>query len=399
MSDSIIHISVIELDFHHDSLDGFLKIFEDTKVRVSAFTTAKNIELLKNVPYAKNITFYPYAGGGKYFFLKKHLFILNSSQIVFINTIANDFGAYRAIDTRLTTILRVHNVNKQFSPLKHISFPRSFFFAWKFFSYIARQVIGKGFWFYRPMVNRRMSHFVFPDQGITDYVKEQHFIPEKKILAPIPLKIFRPEDTAFEPVSGVLNITIIGATDRRRRQYEEVMEGLKILFSQKDPPTIYLTLLGNCNNSYGKIIIEQLKSISHPDFKFKTYLSQVPEKEFIECIKHTHLIISPITTNATTDIFKEVYGKTKTTGSILDFLKFGKVTLVPQHYTPPTELRRYILKYENSAQFSEIILDLLTDKKINDLNRTSLDYVTANYSQEIVLKNTLSVFNSLVKND
>lgn len=390
------HISVIELDFHHDSLDGFLKIFQNTEVLISVFTTSKNIRLLKEINYSSNITFHEYSKGSKYAFLKRQAAIINDSQIVFINTIANDFGAYLALDGKATIILRIHNVNKQFRPLSSIFMPKSLFFAWKSFSYVLRQIVGKGFLVFRPLINRKVNYFTFPDNGIAAYVKQHHFVEDKRILPSIPLKIVIEADTAYEAYSGTLNITIIGATDHRRRQYEAVIEALTQLYQAEKAPAIFLTLLGNTNNIYGKTIIDRLNKITHPGFRFKAYNKQVPESEFIDCVKHTHLIISPITSNATTDIFKEVYGKTKTTGSILDFLKFGKITLVPSHYTPPVELHDYIIKYNDPAQLAAIISDLLQDEKINSLNQKSLQYVKENYSQGPVLKKTMAIFASVI---
>lgn len=393
------HISVIELDFHHDSLDGFLKIFQGTEVLISVFTTAKNVLLLKGIDYSSNITFHEYSKGSKYAFLKKQASIINDSQIVFINTIANDFGAYLALEDKAKIILRIHNVNKQFRPLSSVFLPKSLFFAWKSFSYVLRQIVGKGFLVFRPIINQKISYFTFPDNGIATYVRQNNFVEEKRILPSIPLKIFIESDTAYEAYEDTLNITIIGATDHRRRQYETVIEALMQLYKREKAPSILLTLLGNTNNAYGKTIIDQLKNISNSRFRLKVYDKQVPESEFIDCVKHAHLIISPITSNATTDIFKEVYGKTKTTGSILDFLKFGKVTLVPSHYSPPEELLDYVMKYNNSAHLGEIILDLLEDKKINILNKRSLEYVKENYSQEPVLRKTIAIFTSVINHE
>lgn len=394
-----MQISVIELDFHHDSLDGILKIFQNTEHRINVFTTSKNIKLLKDISYSNNISFNEYTGGGKYFFLKKHKELLNSSNVIFINTVANDFGAYLAIDKNNVVVLRIHNVNKQFRPLSNIFIPESLLFAWKSFSYVLRQVIGKGFLWFRPILNKRVSYFTFPDSSITSYVKQNHFIDESKIIEPIPLKIFIENDTAFADYQDVLNIAIIGAIDQRRRQYEQTIEALNSLYKKENSPIVHLTILGKCNSTYGTEVVGKLKAISHPNFILKTFDKQVPETDFIECIKHTHLIISPITENATTDIFKEVYGKTKTTGSILDFLKFGKVTLVPNHYTPPTELLDYVIKYKDSEHLETVILDLIKDNKINRLNQKSLQYVRENYSQESVLKKTLSIFTSIIKHE
>ncbi len=395
MPESIRHISVIELDFHHDSLDGFLKIFENSSVTISAFTTAKNLRLLENVQYPDTIRFYPFSGGSKFFFLRKHHQVLADSDIVFINTIANDFGAYLALDRRLNTVLRVHNVNKQFTPWTHLFRPRSFYFVWKFFSYVLRQVLVKGFWLFRPWINNRIGHFTFPDEGISAYVKNQGYVKSRQILPAIPLKVFRNEDTAFSSLEDVLRVCIIGATDARRRHYEEVIAALKLHFGKAEAFPIHLTLLGNCNNTYGRALLKDLETIAHAGFRFKSYPAQVPEQEFIACIKNTHLIISPITAEASTDIFREVYGKTKTTGSILDFLKFGKTTLVPAHYDPPRELSTFMLKYGNSEELAKLLSELSTGSRLNELNRRSLEYVQKNYAQEVVLKNTLSIFTSI----
>ncbi len=83
----------------------------------------------------------------------------------------------------------------------------------------------------------------------------------------------------------------------------------------------------------------------------------------------------------------------------MDFLKFGKVTLVPNHYTPPTELLDYVIKYKDSEHLETVILDLIKDNKINRLNQKSLQYVRENYSQESVLKKTLSIFTSIIKHE
>ena len=392
-----LNISVIELDFHHDSLDGFLKIFDDTIHRVNVFTTKKNIRILSNVPYSNNITFHEFSGGSKYLFLKKHKNIINNSHITFINTIANDYGGYLSLENKSALVLRVHNANKQFAPLKNIFCPSSLFQLWKFVSYVGRQIIGKGFLVYRPLVNKKIDYFTFPDSNIYNHALSQHFVEKRKTIPPIPLKIYNEKDTAFIEYTQQLNITIIGATDKRRRDYAQAIEAFTLLSNMHPSCKINLTLLGNSNNLYGKEVLTGFKNISHPNFTLKTYSTQVKETDFIQCIKETHIIISPITSEATTDIFKEEYGKTKTTGSILDFMKFGKTTLVPTHYSPPDEMKNYILKYATGKELCELIIGLTKGNKINKLNMDSLAYVQANYSKEIVLERATTIFKSILK--
>jgi glycosyltransferase involved in cell wall biosynthesis len=394
-----MRISVIELDFHPDSLDGFLKIFNNTEHVINVFTTSKNIKFIQGISYSTNIKFFEYSGGLKFIFLRKYKKELNSSNIIFINTIANEFGAYLATNKRNNIILRVHNANKQFKPFQNINGPKSWLVLWKSISYVIREVLLKGFWIFRILMNNRISYFTFPDNSISDYIKSNHYVSENKIIPSLPLKIFIEENTAYSEYKDVLNVAIIGAVDFRRRQYEESVEMFSRLYSQPSPPKIRLTLLGISLGPYGEKVVNEFKKINHPNFSLVTFEKQLPEKEFVDYIKSLHVILSPITANATTDIFKEVYGKTKTTGSILDFLKFGKVTLVPNHYTPPAELNDYVIKYNDAVHLEAVILDLMKDNKINALNQKSLQYVRENYSQESVLKKTLAIFTSIIKNE
>lgn len=395
----IKQISLIELDFHHEVLDGFLKIFLNTGIRIHVFTTKNNEALLRGIHYSENIKFYSFSGFSKYLFLKKHRALISASDLVFVNTIANDFGAYLALPRNILFILRVHNVNKQFRPLKHISIPDSGYLLWKFSSYVFRQVIVKGFFLFRPIINRRVSYFTFTDEGIEAYVRAKGLVDDRKIMQTIPLKIFNAAGMVYKDFSEVLNITVIGVTDARKRRYETLIEALTSVYRHAHAPKIHLTLLGNSNNAYGKKIIGQLSAITHGGFSFSTFNKPVVESEFLEQIHTTHLIISPVAEKAITDIFTETYGQTKTSGSILDFLKFGKVTLVPGHFPPPEKFREFILNYQDASDLARIIFDLLEGGKINELNKTSLSYVKQNFSQEKVLKETLSVFSSLLAHE
>lgn len=386
----------MELDFHHDSLDGFLKIFNNTPHQVDVFTTSKNIAFLKDISYTNNIAFHEFTGGSKFFFLKKHAPLLNASSVIFINTIADDYGAYLAIARKNKTILRVHNANKQFRPLSSIYIYPKFMLVWKAFSYVARQIALKQFLLFRPMINARMQYFTFPDNGIRAYILQNRLVPEHKVIPCIPLKIFSDKDTAYEPLKQVINITMIGATDIRRRHYEPVIGALKLLYSLPSPPAIHLTILGKADNQYGQQVRKELGAIAHPSFSTTFYKSQVPELGFIECIRRTHLIISPITGNATVDIFREVYGRTKTTGSILDFIKFGKVTLVPDHYQPPADLSKFILNYSSPESLRDLVLYLSGGDTLNQLSSEAHEYVKAHYSQPTVLEDTIHIFESII---
>ncbi len=389
-------IAFIELDFHVDCLDGFMKIFQDEQIQLHVFTTTKNLKLLQNVSYSKNIHFYEFKGLLKTVFILKYSQIFQKCHLIFIGTIASDYGAYLFLPKKSIIVLRIHNVNKQFAPLQNILLPHSFRALWKFFSYVGRQIIFKQFLIYRVLINKKINYFTFPDSGITDYVKSNNYLPIDKIINPIPLKIYSSANSLNLFDAKILNLTIIGSVDEKRRNYSEVISAIHNIFKFNTSCLIHLTLLGSCQSNYGKWVIQELQKLPCHLFSFTYFNTQVDETKFIEIVTQSQIIISPITPNASVDIFREQYGVTKTTGSILDFIKFGKITLVPHHYNPPKEFTDFIIKYNHSEDLASIILDLINKKKINMLSKKSLDFVKEKYNKQAVLKQTLKTFNNLI---
>ena len=101
----IINLTVLELDFHLDSLDGFIKIFEGTNYHLTVYTTKKNMNFLSEIHYEDNIKFVQFNGYSKLFFLVKHIKSIKLSDLIFINTIGSDFGAYIILPNNIPKIL------------------------------------------------------------------------------------------------------------------------------------------------------------------------------------------------------------------------------------------------------------------------------------------------------
>ncbi|MBI1836277.1 MAG: hypothetical protein HYR91_03320 [Flavobacteriia bacterium] len=392
-------LSLIELDFHFDSLDGLIKIFENTSIIVHVFTTTKNIKLLSGIQYSSNIIFHPYKSFSKFLFLKKNKKIINDSKFIFINTIGSDFGSYLAIKKSKKIILRIHNINKQFNPNKSIVFPNSIFSLWKFTSYFFRQIIFKAYPIFRRIINSRVNYFVFPDNGLKDYALEQQYISPSKVINSIPLKIFNSSPIPNE-YTNILQITIIGATDENRRNYTPIIEALNNIYSDdKTQIKIKLILLGKTDSEFGKKIISSLIAINNSNFSFKSFSTNVDEAEFIKYMNNSHLIISPIIQFAKNEIYREIYGKTKTTGSVLDFIKFGITTLIPDYYTAPKEMEKYMIKYSDGKSLANQIFQFYNNpSELNQLNHNAKSFVSKTYNKEEVLNQCLELIKFISKN-
>ena len=90
-------ISIVELDFHFDCLDALIKIFQNSIQQIHVFTTTENIKLLNEINYSDNVVFHEYKPFSKFLYLLSKRKILKSSDVIFINTIATNFGAYLAV--------------------------------------------------------------------------------------------------------------------------------------------------------------------------------------------------------------------------------------------------------------------------------------------------------------
>lgn len=394
-----INLCIIELDFHFDLLDSLLRIFDDSNYNVNVFTTKKNMTLLKGIKYNEAITFHIYDSFSKYLFLRKNKTFFQEADIIFINTIATDFGSYYALQNPSKIIFRVHNINKQFNPNNSVIFPNSPGAIWKFCSYFMRQIVFKLYPVHRRIINKRFLHFTFADEGLNNYVLEQKFLPKQKVLQAIPFKIFSSPVTPAN-FTEVMNVTIIGAIDRKRRDYGVIVDALSLLYdSNNSNVRLNLTFLGNSNGEYGTTIKQQISQINHPNLTCTFYNQQVEETEFVSVMNDSHLIISPIIEFAKAEIYKEVYGKTKTSGSILDFMKFGITTLVPSYYSPPQELSEYLIRYHNAESLSLLLQNFGSNpESLNLLNKSSKEFASKNYSKKEVFSICHTIFTGIKNN-
>ncbi len=396
LSDEKINVCIVELDFHHDSLDSLLKIIEDSNYTIHVFTTKKNMALLKGIQYNEAITFHLLNSFSKYLFLRKNSEFFEKSDVIFINTIASDFGAYLALKQPSKIILRIHNINKQFNPNRSVFFPNSLLYIWKFSSYFVRQVVFKLFPIYRRIINKRIQHFTFSDDGLKEYVLSKKYLPAEKIIPSLPFKVFA-STTKPAVFEGKLCITIIGAIDKKRRDYSAVIDALnEIYLVDKLDINVELTILGNSTGDYGEFVKSELAKIDHPSLTCKFYTTRVQESDFLAVMNASHIIISPIAEEAKAEIYREIYGTTKTSGSILDFMKFGIVTLTPAYYSPPKELESFIIKYSNGEHLAKVLTELYENPaKLNLLNEQSKDFASKKYSKMEVFSICHTIFTSI----
>jgi hypothetical protein len=391
-------IALIELDFHVDSVDGICKVFEDSVHHLFIFTTEDNIRILSQRSYFKKHEWFSLKKWSKTEFLKQQSEQINSCDGVFINTISSDFKVFAQFNFKPLTILRVHNAYKMFAPFSHIKIypnPKGIF---KALSYFVREVVLDAFWYYRPQVVKKMDYFTFPDQAIVDYLMSRQLIPSDKIAPVFPIKVL---DEKVLPMNiiipGEVHITIPGGVDKRRRDYEPVVDALRKTIG-RSPVKIFLYLLGKCNGAYGRKVVQELRALENDKFSVVYFSDFVSQHDFDEIMRKTNLVISPVNPDALTQLYGEIYGKTKISGSITDIVLFPKPLIMPQSYALNEHWKKVFFTYENSEDLSNIILDLV--HKPDEITKRTIEvFRTAGFlcDKKMILNSMIEFYSSAKK--
>lgn len=362
-----LKIAVIELDFHWDVLDAFCKMFSNTEHELTIFTQPFIYQHLKKIDYNVKIEWVLNEKGSKKEFLKSSEQKLNSFDAVFINTISSDFGAYAGLYLNTVTLLRVHNAFKLLSPWNHLKISPTPYYLWKAASYFIREIVRDGFWIHRKTVVEKPWYLTFPEKSIHQFILQEKLVSPSKLAPPLPTKVYE-GFTLGSVKKDFFQITIAGSVDKRRRDYEFVVSAFKKLVPQLKSK-VHLTLLGRASSAYGNSITAQLKELESSVFSVEYFEKTVPEENFNTVMKRSDLLLCPVTADGRSEIYGEIYGKTKISGSVNDIIKFPCPAFVPHTYTLSSDWSGLLEVYEDERDFNQKLLqyinnpDLLISKK------------------------------------
>lgn len=386
-----MRILFIELEFHWDCLDGFCELMKDAGHEITILTTEKNHQSLSNRSYFR-----------QYQWLTKptktsltdciatHLSLINSQEVLFVNTIHLCAYAYRNIRPKGIFILRVHNTHKQFAPFSHIHIPFQPRTLWKAFSYFVREMVWYRFPHYRKKINQQVDYFTFLYSSIKDYTLSQGLVAPEKVMFCMPL---RPAPI-LPPIPKVennspLHFTMFGALDPKKKDLQPVVDALAFFAAKKTtfPRPVHLTLLGNGATGYGREIIAKIQALNIPNFHLHTYKEMVPNDEFYRVLGETHIMIGALRTHCITEIYDEIYGKTKYTGTLGELLKFQIPVIFPKDFSIEKGLQAFVPQYADGAELAAIMESFIVEpQKVPQISQEIRTYIQANYGKEMILK-------------
>lgn len=391
-------ISVIELNYHFDSLDNLCQLFDRDENEVYVFTTQELFSRIGALRQNSSCTVF-LQKGTRVRFIKEHLKLINSSDVIFVNTISRDFRLFSKIKFVPPIIARIHNLHKTFQPAAHFAIPKSPLRIWKTFSFLMREGVVGGYFYFRRSAIGNIDYFSFPDLSLKDYAVQKAFVFPNKIGPILPIKFHDPQYvSSAEIIDGRFRIVIIGSIDFKRRDYFTVLRALKKLGPTNDIK-IVVTFLGDSGTRNGK---ELKKMVSQngflPNIEFVFYSGYVALSDFREVVSRADLLLSPIRRATVVDIFHEYYGLSKTSGTISDMIMYGKPMVVCDLAGGLGDLSRFVSSYSSDMELVDIVSGFVQNYSLLQEMQVKLQqYLASEYNKDKIYDNFIEFVNRIPK--
>ncbi|MEP7257121.1 MAG: hypothetical protein ABI687_02010 [Flavitalea sp.] len=288
----------------------------------------------------------------------------SAPDLLFYGTISNNHLLHALMIRRsapLRTILTLHDINSMFDfPFR----PRIKIIA----RYLGKKALIK-----------YIREFNVIVETMTGYLRNR--LPQNKIVHTVPGAVFE-HDAPRLIISGPIRMVIPGTIDKSRRDYKQVFELLN-LAERIDLP-IEAVLLGEAFGEYGKEIIQQAKNWPRGCTSVKYYLSTVDQAEFDREMRSAQVALIPSVVESISPYgVKEIYGATKSSGSIGDVIRHARPFILPERLALPEAMEAGSFRYEKL----EDIIDLLKSLHRNPIEYESWQEKALQCSQHYTIEN------------
>lgn len=361
----MIRIALIEFSYHAELLNSLSDLFTDSDIRIDFYLSEKVYQSLSSTAQQKNNCSIIPGKTPLADFLKNKINEFNTYDLVFFNTVADQYWALNDFKLNVPTILRIHNVHATFSPFSHISIEISPYFIWKAFSYFFRRQVLNFDWYFQYKFLRKIDFFSFLTEDIEQYAKK--WVNEQKIAPRLPSEICKINLNHLSPIKpqDTFQVVVPGEINRRKRDYYLLYRALKHGMRDFDRK-VNITLLGQPRDKYGKNIVKLFHTLSSNQLVVNTFQDRVSEQTFEMVMQTAHLIVAPVKIKTTFAIYGEEYGLTKISGAQSDAIRYGKSLLVPQGLNIDAKLNALVWKYKNESELAALLKTLVNTNTINE---------------------------------
>lgn len=391
-------IAIIELDTHSECLYSFCKIFAGSEHHLTIYTKRSIHNEITGESFMRQFEWQikpQKLSKAKY--LRRINNSLNEHDVIFISTIESCYRTYANLDYKALTILRIHNANTWLNRWKSISIRFTPYILYKDFSYFIRIAVFGLDWLHTKRLLEKVDFITLPNKTIQNYVEKRGLMDSGKVAPSFPLAVYD-NGTTGDKNKDVVRITVPGAVDQRRRDYQLLLSAWKQIIPKLEK-RVELSLLGKTKGGYGRKIVNAFRDLQSDKFSFKSYLKRLQQLEFNSVMRNSDLLLSPIILDTRYKIYREKYGFTKISGIETDVIRYGIPAIIPSGYPLEGNLKQLIDGYDSLEGLSELLLnyinaDLLKQRK-NNVRQVTESYRPEKVRQKLVgfLENNLRRLN------
>jgi hypothetical protein len=202
------------------------------------------------------------------------------------------------------------------------------------------------------------------------------------------------EGRSADPPSGWLSVTVPGQIERRRRDYDTVLDVFTELF-ERHGDGVSLTLLGGPQGSYGDRIVDRCRSLSNRGYTVEWFSEFVPISKYHETIQESDLLLCPLQPSIDRGGWTETYGETKGTGSVFDGIRNATPMVFPDHFCVSDELEDATVGYGDDGELEAAMNRLIAEPDRLEALRAAAATVAEGYDLDSQAETFSAVVSSL----
>jgi len=279
--------------------------------------------------------------------------LINSCELLIFTTLPNCVRLFALKRFTTKSILIVHNVNSIFD--RQNNFVKNRSIAYQFLNlgrYIQRKILLKNH--FKKRFISKVNHLSFADQSMYQNIQENGVEISNFILKEsLPIYYHRVLQYTEDP--EWIRIVIPGIVRSGTKNYAHlfrVLNSLKPLLDRK----IKVSLLGKVQDQNIISEIQKLNS-SQETIHLEYYEDHVDQERFDKCLQESDFGILPVREKVNIGGIYEYFGKTKISGVVNDFYKFGIPFLIPEFYFKDHSINKLASVYQDEKELLNLLIE------------------------------------------
>ncbi|MBL0024732.1 MAG: hypothetical protein IPO98_06780 [Saprospiraceae bacterium] len=394
MSSDRISISIIELDFHADNLQELVDMFimqYEKKLKTIHLILKKDVFSIVESSFElyTKLTFHIFENFYSHHkCIRESLNIIQSSDIVFINTITQNVKSFTYID-HPNLILRIHNANRQFEPLRHLNTSLNPYNIFNLLKFLIKEVIGNQYFASIAKINKGVRYFAFPDIEIMEYALKTYKQVHTGNVMYLPLKMYKTnfDNPKKSASSKKVYLSIVGRIDKNTRDVGLLYKVINGIGEETLLHPIAIRFIGCGHKNEMKKLMYNLSFIKNKMISCSVNWNNVSQSEMRKFLIESDIIVSPLKLDCVVKVIKERYGKTKVTGNFSDIaISPQPIFISAQYFNESVDLQNLNL-FNNVVDLKNSLLTYINNPELLIKKKElAKDEAMKRYGKEVIEK-------------